>query len=86
MLTFDKNADACFECLPPYAAWLATNERNNYSRFINALRKGYVPLSQQTLQNDNLIKWAYNVALTRHVEVWQPQRHKKLTPMADMVS
>jgi len=79
------SADACFECLPPCAAWLSTNERNTYSRFLNALRKGYLPLSQQTLQDDALVKWSYNVALTRFNEVWQPRRQKLIAPMADMV-
>ena len=77
--------DACFACLPPYAAWLATTERNTYSRFLNAIREGYLPLSPQTLSNDQLVKWAYNVALTRFTEVWVPRREKKIAPMADMV-
>lgn len=76
--------DACFECLPPYAAYLAMNERNAYSRFVNAIRNGYVPLQQETMNNDVVVKWAYNVALTRFNEVWQPVRDKKLAPLADM--
>ena len=53
---------------------------------MGAIRKGYLPLSQETLDNDHIIKWAYNVALTRFHEVWEPTRAKKLTPLADMVS
>ncbi|KAL3915404.1 MAG: hypothetical protein SGILL_005671 [Bacillariaceae sp.] len=76
--------EACFDCLPPYAASLAMAERNTYSRFLNALRQGYLPLSQQTLQDDNLIKWAYNVALTRFNEIWEPRRQKLIAPLGDM--
>ncbi|KAL3787749.1 hypothetical protein ACHAW5_002217 [Stephanodiscus triporus] len=78
--------DACFACLPPYAGWLASNERINYMHFANALRKGYVPLSQETLYDEAVVKWAYNVALTRFHEVWQPSRQKLIAPMADMLN
>jgi hypothetical protein len=47
--------DACFECLPPYAALLSSNERNAYSRFVNAIRKGFVPLNQNTIQYDRIV-------------------------------
>jgi hypothetical protein len=77
--------DACFECLPPYVSWLSQKERNNYAKFLNALRKGYSTLSQQTLDNDNLIRWAYNIALTRH-QVVVPAKEKKITPLADMLN
>ena len=62
------------------------NERNAYSRFVNAVRKGFVPLSQNTINDDRVVKWAYNVALTRFHEVWEPTRQKFIAPMADMVS
>lgn len=78
--------DACFECLPPYAALLSMNERNAYSRFVNAIRKGFVPLNQNTVNDDRIVKWAYNVALTRFHEVWDPVRQKFIAPMADLVS
>ena len=61
------------------------NERNTYSRFVNAIRKGYVPLNEATIMDDTVVKWAYNVALTRFHEVWQPTRQKLIAPMADMV-
>lgn len=83
-VSYLTTTDACFACLPPYAAYLAVNERNTYSRFVNALRKGYVPLSEETVNSDVVVKWAYNVALTRFHEVWSPQREKKLAPVADM--
>lgn len=79
--------DACFECLPPYAGWLASSERQNYSNFVAAIRQGgYLPLSQQTINDGRVLKWAYNVALTRFHEVWNPMRAKLIAPMADMVS
>lgn len=78
--------DACYACLPPYAGWLASNERIDYSHFVNALRKGYVPLSENTIYDDQVVKWAYNVALTRFKEVWQPTRQKLIAPMADMLN
>ncbi len=77
--------DACFECLPPYAALLSINERNTYSRFVNAIRRGFVPLDPSTINDDRVVKWAYNVALTRFHEIWEPRRQKLIAPMADMV-
>ena len=63
-----------------------SNERINYSHFANALRKGYVPLSQEVLYDERVVKWAYNVALTRFHEVWQPSRQKLIAPMVDMLN
>ncbi len=76
----------CFECLPPYAGWLASNERINYGHFNMALKQGYVPLSTETIMNREAVKWAYNVALTRYQEVYQPGRAKLIAPMADMLN
>lgn len=76
----------CFECLPPYAGWLASNERINYGHFNMALKQGYVPLMPETIQNREAVKWAYNIALTRFHEVWQPDRQKLIAPMADMLN
>ncbi|KAL3908868.1 MAG: hypothetical protein SGARI_002872 [Bacillariaceae sp.] len=76
----------CTDCLPPYAGWLTFNERHNYEHFDTALRKGHVPLSQDTIRDTEAIKWAYNVALTRFHEVWQPERNKVVAPMADMLN
>jgi len=78
--------DACFDCLPPYAGWLASTERINYGHFAAALRMGYVPLNPNTLNDDEVIKWAYNIALTRFKEVWEPTRQKLIAPMADMLN
>lgn len=74
--------DDCFNCLPPYAGWLASNEKHNFKMFVAALQRGYVPLN--SVNDPAVLQWAYNVALTRFEEVWQPSRQKMLTPMADM--
>ena len=76
--------DACFSCLPPYAGWLTSNERNNYHFFVAALRKGYVQL--ESVHDEKAVMWAYNVAFTRFEEVWSPSRQKLIAPMADMVN
>jgi len=76
----------CFNCLPPYAGWLASSERITYSHFARALRQGYVPLNQNTISNKKVVRWAYNLALTRYHEVWQPERAKLIGPMADMLN
>lgn len=79
--------DACFDTLPGYASRLAMDEFDTYSSFANALRQGFIGcISQNTVQNDEVVKWAYNVALTRFHEVWKPTRQKMIAPMADMVS
>ena len=51
---------------------------------MSALQQGFLPLQPQTVQNEETIKWAYNVALTRFTETWQPRREKKIAPLADM--
>lgn len=77
---------SCFTCLPPYSAWLASTERFNYGHFNQALKQGYVPLSIETINNREAVKWAYNIALTRFQEIWQPERNKLIAPMADMLN
>ena len=76
----------CFRCLPPYAGWLTQNERINCSHFTSALKQGYVPLSPETINNKAVCQWAYNCALTRFHEIWQPQRAKVIGPMADLLN
>lgn len=78
--------DACFDCLPPYASNLAMKELDTYTSFVSALRQGFVPISQNTINDDAVVKWAYNVALTRFHEVWEPTRQKMIAPMADMLN
>ncbi|KAL7530338.1 hypothetical protein ACHAXR_003434 [Thalassiosira sp. AJA248-18] len=82
---------ACFNLLPPYAGWLTSNERLAYSHFARALRNTgdvtyYLPLSEDTIFDDDVVKWAYNVALTRYHEAWQPECMKVIGPMADMIN
>ena len=77
---------ACFDCLPPYAGWLASTERHNYHMFVNAIRMGWIPVSPDIVNDDQVMMWAYNVALTRFHEIWEPSRQKLIAPMADMVS
>jgi hypothetical protein len=70
---------ACFDCLPPYAAWLALTERVNLSNFKKAIQ--FAPLGNPNIANDDeILKWAYNVAVTRSIE-WNGDRC--IAPMAD---
>jgi len=77
-------SDACFECLPPYVSWLSRKERDTFSEFLSALRAGYAPLTDQTINDNDLVRWAYNIALTRH-NVVVVGKEKRIAPMADMV-
>lgn len=54
---------ACFDCLPPYAVWLALSERQNFVNFQKAAK--FTSLNEEILSNVTVLKWAYNVALTR---------------------
>jgi hypothetical protein len=78
--------DACFACLPPYASLLAMNERNAYSRFAATIRKGFLNLNRDVIDDDSVMKFAYNVAYTRFHEVFEPNRQKLIAPMADMLN
>ena len=78
--------DDCFECLPPYASWLASSERDNYFYFREAISFSHLDFDKETLDDDRIMQWAYNVALTRFTEVWQPTRQKLIPPLGDMVS
>lgn len=70
--------NACFDALPPYAAWLAMTERVNFTNFKKAIQ--FAPLSPDIANNDSIVKWAYNVAVTRSIE-WNGDRC--IAPMAD---
>mmetsp|Transcript_17396 Transcript_17396/g.25229 ORF Transcript_17396/g.25229 Transcript_17396/m.25229 type:complete len:436 (+) Transcript_17396:20-1327(+) len=73
--------DACFECLPPYAAYLSKKEKDNFEKFQQAIQ--YVScVSQQSSSNPDIVKWAYNVALTRNTHL--SSSCKRITPLADM--
>ena len=75
---------ACFECLPPYAAWLSMREFRDFSNVRKALQ--FVRLSKKTVKNRDLTKWAYNVAVTRSFDVGDGTGDRRIVPMADMVS
>jgi hypothetical protein len=73
---------ACFECLPPYAAGLALSERQYFIKFQKAIKvSADILLTEDTVRDVNLLKWAYNVAVTRSIE-WNGER--LIAPMADM--
>lgn len=71
---------ACFDCLPPYAAYLALSERQNFVNFQKAIRNTDF-ISQEVLKNVCALKWAYNVALTRSVEMYG---ERCIAPLVDM--
>mmetsp|Transcript_18717 Transcript_18717/g.40152 ORF Transcript_18717/g.40152 Transcript_18717/m.40152 type:complete len:424 (-) Transcript_18717:130-1401(-) len=70
---------ACFDCLPPYAAYLALSERQNFVNFQKAVRNA--PFSEEVLKNVTVLKWAYNVALTRSIDY---NGERMIAPMTDM--
>ena len=70
---------ACFDCLPEYAAALAMQERKQSVNFQKAAK--YLPLGVRTKSDVNALKWAYNVAVTRSIEV---NGERFLAPVADM--
>lgn len=76
---------ACFDCLPPYAAWLSLSERQNFVNFQKAAK--YLPLSEDILSNVVVLRWAYNVARTRSTRITDPNTGTTeyvIPPMADM--
>ena len=61
---------ACFDTLPPYAAWLSSNERTTYKNFHKVLLTiGGDIVSKKTKANKTIVLWAYNIATTRSTEV-----------------
>jgi len=61
---------ACFDTLPPYAAWLSSNERTTYKNFHKVLLTiGGDVISKKTKANKTIVLWAYNIATTRSTEV-----------------
>ena len=71
---------ACFDCLPPYAAYLALSERQNFVNFQKAIKNSPVH-SEDVLKNVTVLKWAYNVALTRSIEMYG---ERCIAPLVDM--
>lgn len=72
---------ACFECLPPYIAWLSMKERANSVNFQKAVKLSQGLLNESTLNNVDLLKWAYSIVVTRSFDV---DNEKVIAPMADM--
>ena len=72
--------DDCFDCLLPYVSELARKEREDYIVFTKVLQSIQF-LDSATLLDKELIKWAYNIALTRSTLVGT--RELRIAPMAD---
>ena len=70
---------ACFDCLPPYAAFLALSERQSFVNFQKAIKNS--GFDEDVLKNVTVLKWAYNVALTRSVEMYG---ERCIAPLVDM--
>lgn len=77
----------CFECLPPLVASLASKERVKFTHFFNSLQQIRC-LSQNTKDDKELSRWAYNVAYTRafgnHNAPGMSNPNKRIVPMADL--
>eukprot|EP00529_Nitzschia_sp_RCC80_P022830 CAMPEP_0113487006 /NCGR_PEP_ID=MMETSP0014_2-20120614/25289_1 /TAXON_ID=2857 /ORGANISM="Nitzschia sp." /LENGTH=478 /DNA_ID=CAMNT_0000380695 /DNA_START=104 /DNA_END=1543 /DNA_ORIENTATION=+ /assembly_acc=CAM_ASM_000159 len=76
---------ACFDCLPPYVAWLSMTERTNCVNFQKAakLLQYSGVIQESTAINTDLLKWAYSVATTRSFDVPNSGGEKVIPPMAD---
>ena len=81
----------CFECLPPLAASLAMRERTN----LISMDVNKVPyLSDETKNNGELVRWAFQIACTRGLEAndgsvdlletSENASDLRIAPMADM--
>ena len=77
----------CFQCLPPLVASLASNERVKFTHFYNSLQQLRF-LSEETKEDKELSRWAYNVVYTRafgnHNSPGMSDPIKRIVPMADM--
>ena len=72
---------ACFDCLPPYASRLSKKERERYKVCRDILQRVSL-LDEATTADKDLVKFAYNAALTRSTVVGT--RELRISPMADM--
>ena len=73
---------SCYDCLPPLAAKFCMEERIKFTNYKQALKK--VDFVTEDVQNDEeLLKWVYNVVETRGLDVGG---ESIIIPMADMVS
>lgn len=72
---------ACFDCLPPYVAWLSKQERSTFKQFHKVLH--HIPFFDGiTIFDRHLVKFAYNVAVTRSFDSMNGE--VLIAPMADM--
>ena len=75
------------DCLPPFAWSLATIEILHMDSFIEALHMTRGIISQQTMDDSELLRWAFNVVFTR---CWgqdgddDDADRKDIVPMGDM--
>lgn len=72
----------CFECLPPLVSSLAMKERANLMALDNV--KPVPFLSDETKNNKELVKWAFQIAYTRSFEANDESGDLVIVPMADM--
>jgi len=75
--------DFCYGCLPPFAAGVALAERTKKDRYLQALEKvtlGFF-LSNESVANDDLAKWAFAVVNTRCTQL--PNGDFGIVPLAD---
>lgn len=71
----------CYECLPPLTASLAMDKRVKFIHFYNALKQVDF-ISEQTKNNDDLARWAFNVVYTRSFAT--DDGEIRIIPLADM--
>ena len=74
--SYDNGASMTYECfdvLPPYAAYCAFADRTDLVNFQKAVRPlggpSDAPFGPEVLEDGEVLKWAYNVARTRSIEV-----------------
>jgi len=72
---------SCYDCLPPLAAKLSMAERVKCINCRQAL-KTVDFVSDETKNDEELLKWIYNVVETRSLDLGE----RIIIPMADMVS
>lgn len=77
----------CFDCLPPYAAYCAMADRTNLLNFQKAVRPlggpSAAPFSETILNDGDILKWAYNIAITRSIDM---NGERIIAPMVDMLN
>jgi len=73
-------------CLPPFVKYLANVDRGHYSEFL-ALRPQLTGLlSEETLQDEELLRWAFNVVVTRARASPGDSGEAEIIPLSDMMN